>query len=215
MLKRSKYKHYSQENAPYNLIGTISCFTIPGRGQCRATSIDPRLLWIAIFAAVIAICALFLFPWPHAVLGMVLGWALLALSLIDADIYRLPDAITLPLLVLGLGATALFDPASLNQHILAAFLGWALFITIKLAYARWRGKEGLGEGDAKLMAVGGAWLGPYAISPILLISCGAALLWFAYKRISGHSVSLATKLPYGVFLSLAIFSLWLLQPWQT
>lgn len=210
---RSKCDHCGRVLAPWNLVPVISFLFQRGKSQCCDQPIDPRWLWIELLAFAIVVICMVLIPWPHAVLGMVLGWGLLALSFIDADVFRLPDVITFPLLVLGLGATAWFDPASLNQHILAAVLGWGLLMTIKIGYSWLRGREGLGEGDAKLMAVGGAWLGPYAISPILLVSCGAVLLWFLFRRIQGARVSLTTKLPYGVFLSLAIFSLWLINPW--
>ncbi|MBL4786028.1 MAG: prepilin peptidase [Cohaesibacteraceae bacterium] len=106
----------------------------------------------------------------HFAIGIQLGISFIVLCIYDIRSYRLPNFLTLPLLAGGLLLTASNDPSAFPNHVLAALLGWALFMGLMLLFRRWRGYEGLGEGDAKLMAAGGAWLGPFAIGPILLTS---------------------------------------------
>ena len=102
--------------------------------------------------------------------GLVLTWALVALTGIDLRTQLLPDSITLPLLwlglLLGLGHVLIGAP----QAILGAVLGylslWSMYWLFKLA----TGKEGMGYGDFKLLAALGAWMGAGALLPIVLLS---------------------------------------------
>ena len=91
----------------------------------------------------------------------VFGWMLLALAWIDWTHLRLPDVLTLPLLLAGLGATALLDPDDATDHALAAAIGYAALRLVSFGYLKLRGREGLGAGDAKLLAAAGgvAWAG--------------------------------------------------------
>ncbi len=88
-----------------------------------------------------------------------LGVLLLLISTIDLQSRRLPDWLTLPLLVLGLALTSVLDPSNFPFHLLAALLGFLSFYLIATFYRRVRGFDGLGLGDAKLLAAAGARLG--------------------------------------------------------
>ena len=87
------------------------------------------------------------------------GWALLALAWIDWDSMLLPDALTLPLIPAGLLATLWLEPELATDHALAAAVGYTALRGLALVYRRVRGRDGLGEGDAKLLAALGAWVG--------------------------------------------------------
>ena len=128
------------------------------------------------------------------------GWVLLALGWIDWEHFRLPDALTLPLLLAGLVVTGWLDPASLTEHALAAASAYLLFRLVAAAYRFARGRPGLGEGDAKLMAAIGAWVGLPGVSSTLLI--GASLgLAFGATRLVLKRGGMAGVIPFGPFLA--------------
>jgi leader peptidase (prepilin peptidase)/N-methyltransferase len=77
---------------------------------------------------------------------------------------------------------------------------------------RLRGREGLGQGDAKLLAAAGAWLGAVALPQVILVAALSALLVAAALRLSGRTMHAHSALPFGPFLALAIWALWLFGP---
>jgi leader peptidase (prepilin peptidase)/N-methyltransferase len=138
-----------------------------------------------------------------------LGWWLLTLGWIDSRCWLLPDVLTLPLVIAGLAAAALFDPDQLADRALGAALGYLSLLAVAALYRRLRGRDGLGRGDAKLLAASGAWLGASALPQVILFAALSALaaagcLWFAGMRLRAHSA-----LPFGPFLALATWLLWL------
>jgi leader peptidase (prepilin peptidase)/N-methyltransferase len=145
-------------------------------------------------------------------LDCLLGWWLLALAWIDVRRLILPDVLTLPLIVAGLLAAAVLDPDSLAERALGAALGYLALRAVAWAYLRLRGREGLGQGDAKLLAAAGAWLGAVALPQVILVAALSALLVAAALRLSGRTMHAHSALPFGPFLALAIWALWLFGP---
>jgi leader peptidase (prepilin peptidase)/N-methyltransferase len=143
---------------------------------------------------------------------------LCALGYIDARTRRLPDWLTLPLIALGLGVTWVLVPAHLGFHIFAAALGYLAFWSIATFYRRLRGYDGLGLGDAKLLAAAGAWLGPLSLPPVILVAPVSALATAGLLHLAGRPLSLQSSLPFGPFLGAGFILLWGLQsfgmvPW--
>ncbi len=145
----------------------------------------------------------------------VLGWGLLALALIDLEHMLLPDVLTLPLVVLGLGATALLVPDAVTEHAAGAALGWAGLRLVGLAHRRLRGHEGLGGGDAKLMAVAGAWVGAAALPWVLFLGSvlGLALLAPPALLRQGRGSWRTVRVPFGPALALGIWVMRLHGAW--
>ncbi len=139
-----------------------------------------------------------------------LGWALLVLAWIDWDNLRLPDALTLPLLVAGLGAALLLDPDRAPEHAAAAALGYLAFWLLARSYHALRGRDGLGGGDAKLLAAGGAWIGLEHLPLVVGAAALLGLLLAALQRWRGEAVGATTALPFGPGLCAAIWLGWLL-----
>jgi len=102
--------------------------------------------------------------------ALFLIWTLVALAFIDLDTTLLPDSLTLPLLWLGLLFNLDGHFASLSDAVVGAMAGygvlWAVFWLFKLA----TGKDGMGYGDFKLLAVLGAWMGWQMLPITLLLS---------------------------------------------
>jgi len=146
-------------------------------------------------------------------IGCGLGWTLLVLALIDLRCFRLPDALTLPLLVAGLIVTALVWPADLPDHLLGSVLGYTALAAIGWIYRSMRGRDGLGLGDAKLLAAGGAWVSWKALSSIVTIAAALALtVVLVTWTLRGLPPSATTRMPFGAFLAGAIWLIWLYGP---
>ncbi|MBV9784143.1 MAG: prepilin peptidase [Acidisphaera sp.] len=139
----------------------------------------------------------------------VLGWTLLALAWIDWQHFRLPDVLTLPLVLLGLGATAILQPADLVDHAAGAVAGYLAFRAIGAAYRRLRGREGLGQGDAKLLAAAGAWVGVASLPMVALVAALTGLTLAGLWRLGGRAMTATTRLPFGPCLAFALWIVWL------
>jgi leader peptidase (prepilin peptidase)/N-methyltransferase len=159
---------------------------------------------------------------------MIFFWALVALAALDAENLWLPNWITFPGIALGFILTSVLAPiddsfwlkrdtweSAAVYELLSIALAAALILAIRWIYWLIRRREGLGLGDAKLMAMLAAWLGlPGALlSFAIAILLGAALAVFlllipAAKR--NEERWSATKLPLGTFLCIGgiVSSLW-------
>ncbi|MCX7054563.1 MAG: A24 family peptidase, partial [Proteobacteria bacterium] len=136
-------------------------------------------------------------------------WALISLTVIDLDHTLLPDAITIPLLWLGLllslcwhadlQAPAPTDPSS---AILGAVFGYLVLWTVYWAFKLATGKEGMGYGDFKLLGALGAWMGWQMLPLILLLSAFAgAVIGIALILLRGRDRNV--PIPFGPYLAAA------------
>ena len=133
---------------------------------------------------------------------------LLVLSVIDFRTQLLPDAITLPLLWAGLAYQLLFQPLMLPSAVIGAMAGYVVLWSFYWLFKLVTGKEGMGHGDFKLLAVIGAWLGWQLLPAVILLSSlvgavvGISLMVF---RRHGRDV----PIPFGPYLAAAgLLSLW-------
>ncbi|MDR3452360.1 MAG: A24 family peptidase, partial [Rhodoferax sp.] len=181
------------------------------RGRCRHCNAP-----IGLFAPAMELAAVAIALWAGSVfvadtlwISCVLGWMLLALAVADWNSYRLPDGLTLPLLLIGLGATAWLWPGELTDHALAAALGYGLFRGVAWLYRRLRGRDGLGGGDAKLLAASGAWVGLAALPWVILVAALAGLALGLALAVHRRRLSARMALPFGPCLALATWLVWL------
>ncbi len=190
------------------------------RGRCRhcGARIASAHLWIELAALAVPATAALAEADPAGLWAdCVLGWTLLALGWIDWTHLRLPDALSLPLLLAGLTATALLDSAAVTDHAWAAIAGYGSLRLLATGYRRLRGREGLGGGDAKLLAASGAWVGLSGLGPVLLIAAVAGLV-AALLRGGGLRANTvvrlraATVVPLGTCLALGTWAVRLLWP---
>ena len=143
----------------------------------------------------------------------VLGGGLALASAIDLRRFRLPDAITLTLLAAGLAFAWLLQwEPSLLWRAIAAVGGYAFIRAIDIGYKAVRGRHGIGQGDAKLFAAAGAWLGPEGLPTALFYACAAALLYVAARQLSGRPLTATQRIAFGPFLSLGIWLVWVWGP---
>ncbi len=190
------------------------------RGRCRTCGapIPADLPLIEALALLGAVWTL-LVQGSTAPLGTViatlgLGYTLLALSAIDVRHLILPDALTLPLIIAGLVVTGLIAPDRLSEHGIGALVGFVALWGVGAIYRVLRGRDGIGLGDAKLLAAAGAWVGPWGLPSVLLIGSMAGLLAALVLRAAGRDVDGSTAIPFGPFLALGIWLTWLHGPVQ-
>jgi len=143
--------------------------------------------------------------WVRLLLDCVFGWTLLALASIDWRELRLPNALTLPLLAAGLAAAGLEGREAVLSGVIGALAGYATLRLVGECYLRLRGREGLGQGDAKLLAAGGAWLGWEALTWVVLFAAVLGLALAALQRARGAALTRNTAVPFGPPLALAIW----------
>lgn len=186
------------------------------RGRCRrcGAGLPPFLPAIELAALAVAATAVLALPGlPAWVLAgsLGLGFTLLAAGWIDWRHFYLPDALVLPLIPAGLAMGAALDPALLPDLAWGAGLGGIGLWAVGAAYARLRGRAGLGLGDAKLMAAAGAWVGWQGLPSVLLLGALAGLaLALAHRR--AIPLAAGTAVPFGPGLALGLWATWLLGP---
>lgn len=194
------------------LIPLFSFFRLRGRcSHCggRISGLHPA---IELAALGIAIWAAATLPGPWLGPGSVLGWGLLTLAWIDVRHWLLPDALTWPLLGLGLVTVAVMTPDALIEHIAAAGVGGGALAFVAVTYRWTREHEGLGWGDTKLLATGGAWVGLEGVAWTLVLAACGGLLFALGLVICGHRIDRTTAMPFGPFLAGAIWLVFLYGP---
>ena len=143
------------------------------RGRCSAcgSPIGRRYPLVELVSGLLSLAVIWQFgPNAQGLAALLLVWSLIALTFIDFDTQLLPDQITLPLLWLGLilNMNGLF--VDLRTAVIGAAAGylslWLVFHSFRLL----TGKEGMGYGDFKLLAMLGAWLGWQLLPQIVLVS---------------------------------------------
>ena len=133
---------------------------------------------------------------------LVLTWGLICLTLIDLDHMLLPDQITLPLLWLGLLVNINGAIVPLNEAVIGAVAGYMSLFSIFWLFKLITGKEGMGHGDFKLVALFGAWMG-WQLLPLLILMASAvgAIIGISLMVFKNHQREQA--IPFGPYLAVA------------
>lgn len=148
----------------------------------------------------------------NALLGALLGWQLLLLACLDAEHFWLPRMLTVPLIGSGLVVAGLEGADRLAECGLGAAAGFLALRLLGLAFRKLRGREGLGGGDAYLLAGGGAWVGWIALPSALVWASVSGLAYVGIRTLAGFPLARDQHVPFGVFLSLGIWLAWLYGP---
>lgn len=200
---RSRCPHCGHAIRAYENIPVLSYLFL--RGQCSSckTHISIRYPMIESICAILTAVVAWHFGFGWAALGaMFLTWSLIALTVIDYDHQLLPDNITLPFLWIGLMLSLYNIFTDVQSSIIGAVAGylvlWLVFHGFKLV----TGKEGMGYGDFKLLAMLGAWMGWQMLPAIILMSSvvgvivGVSLIMFKNHN-KNHPI------PFGPYLATA------------
>ena len=171
---------------------------------------------ILIAGASTVTASLVLLPNVYGVIGGGLAILMIAIAVIDARRFIIPDELTAAALALGFLHAVIQESDVILQALATAALRGAVvalaFFGLRVLYRRVRGREGIGLGDVKLAGVAGVWLDWGTIPIAIEIAALAALAVYAMRLLyRGGSVRPMTKLPFGLFLAPAIWLSWLLD----
>ena len=139
-------------------------------------------------------------PWIQVLLIVTLVY----LAYVDLRTFRLPDAITLPLVLSGLLYNGFSQEGLVpfQDSAIGAILGYAFLWFLNLIYRLTKKQYGIGMGDAKLLAALGAWLGWFVLPGILLMASLTGLIggfiWLQWNKQNHRSA-----FPFGPFLAIA------------
>ena len=178
------------------------------RGKCSQcqSGISIRYPIIELTSALLSVLvAYYLGVQWFTLAALLLTWALIALTMIDFDTQLLPDNITLPFLWLGLLISLLpVSDISLQDSVIGAMAGYLSLWSVYQLFKLITGKEGMGYGDFKLLAVLGAWLGWQALPLILFLSAlVGAIVGISLIVFMGRDKSI--PIPFGPYLASAGF----------
>lgn len=130
-------------------------------------------------------------------LAVVLGW----ICVVDLRSHRIPNIASLGLLTFGVALSLVSGVTAPVPALIGAVVGYGVFAMIGWVYFWQTGAEGLGLGDAKLLAAAGAWLGWPALPGLI---CVAAIAGLAYALVASRR-----RLAFGPWLAGAFWVHWI------
>jgi leader peptidase (prepilin peptidase)/N-methyltransferase len=179
-----------------------------------------REVWAAVIvlpgALAVLVFSIAVFPLTLAIVSCLLGWSMLAIAVIDARRFIIPDVLSLPAIPAGLLASGrLLEPSAGElvriDHVIGMLAGGVGLWLVRAVYFRVRQREGLGLGDVKLAAVAGAWIGWQSLSDVILLAAALALSFaIVLGLMRGKELSAAARIPFGCFLAPSIWLVWAL-----
>ncbi len=200
---RSSCPHCKHSITAVENIPVLSYLFLRGRCSSCKAPISARYPIVEFFTGILSavVVAYFGFTWVSLAM-LFLTWSLIVLSLIDYDTQYLPDTITLPLLWCGL-LFSLYNPAVTPvDAIIGAAAGYMSLWSVFQGFKFFTGKEGMGFGDFKLLAVLGAWLGwKYLLLIIILSSLVGAVFGILLIIVKGRDKNI--PIPFGPYLAAA------------
>ncbi|WP_338486622.1 A24 family peptidase [Pseudomonas trivialis] len=195
--------HCAQPIRPWENIPLLSYLMLSGRCAHCHQPISARYPLTELACAVVSVMVAwhFGFGWQAGAV-MLLSWGLLAMSLIDVDHQLLPDVLVLPLLWLGLIGNSFDLLVTLPEAFWGAVFGYMSLWTVFWLFKLVTGKDGMGYGDFKLLALLGAW-GGWQILPmtLLLSSLLGVIAGLILMRLNKTQTS--TPIPFGPYLAIA------------
>ena len=211
-MSRSVCDHCGHVLAARDLVPIASFLALRGRCRYCHAPIGGFVLFIELAAILVAGWAGMQISGWVLVATCFLGWTLLLLAVIDWRVQLLPDVLTLPLLAAGLVVAHVVSPETWPDHLIGAVAGFVALAAIALLYRRLRGREGLGLGDAKLLAALGAWVAWQGLPTVLLWGSMLGLVFALVRSMTGRGVQWSDRIPFGVFLAAGGWLVWLYGP---
>lgn len=200
----------------YENIPVISWLFLKGKcSQCK-TAISIRYPLVELSTALLSLVIASHFGVSEQTFfALLLTWGLISLTMIDFDHMLLPDQIVLPLLWLGLLLNINGTFVSLTEAVIGAAAGYLSLFSVFWLFKLLTGKEGMGYGDFKLVALFGAWFG-WQLLPLLILMASAvgAIIGISLMVFKKHGRE--QPIPFGPYLAIAgwICLLWGDGIWQ-
>lgn len=141
----------------------------------------------------------------------VLAALLVAIGWIDLRRMVIPDPLNLMLGAAGLAFVMAFRPGEIGLQIAGSILVAGSLFAVREAFHRLRGELALGLGDVKFVAAAGLWISPWLLPQLILIASVSALGYVAVASVAVGTARVGRRLPFGPFLALSTFSLFLIE----
>tara|TARA_A100001388_G_scaffold68590_1_gene48501 strand:+ start:1167 stop:1778 length:612 start_codon:yes stop_codon:yes gene_type:complete len=177
------------------------------KAKCRdcSTTIDVKYFIIELISALNFVLIFYLFGFSSTtILFFILSIGFLIIFFIDLKHFIIPNEITYPLMMLGFLKS--FDPnLNLNlfpnfiDSLIGGFFGYVIIWLVIFIYKKFRNKEGMGLGDAKLVSVIGFWFGWISIPFVIFFSSAIALIKVIPDLIKNKK-DLSSEIPFGPYL---------------
>ena len=176
-------------------------------GKCRLCKkpIDLQYFIVELISAISFVSIYYFFGLTiTALLLLILNVFFIIIFFIDLKHFIIPNVLTFSLMIIGFIKS--FDP-NLNKAIfpnyinslIGGFVGYSIIWLIIYFYKKIRKKEGMGLGDAKLMAAIGFWFGWVSIPIVIFISSFVALI-FAVPSLIKKSLQMSSEIPFGPYI---------------
>jgi leader peptidase (prepilin peptidase)/N-methyltransferase len=207
--KGSHCPHCKHPLAAWDNVPLLSWLALRGRCRYCKAPISVQYPLVELLTGILSAIVIWHFgATPQGAAGLVFTWVLIAAAGIDFRTQLLPDALTLPLMWLGLLLALVPTFVGVREAVLGAALGYLALWSVYWIFKLLTGKDGMGYGDFKLFAAAGAWMGYAALLPIILVAAlSGAIIGILLLKARGqdHSVPFA----FGPFLAIAMW-IWLL-----
>ena len=189
----------------YDNIPLISFLILKARCRDCSTTIDVKYFIIELISALNFVLIFYLFGFSSTtILFFILSIGFLIIFFIDLKHFIIPNEITYPLMMLGFLKS--FDPnLNLNlfpnfiDSLIGGFLGYIIIWLVIFIYKKFRNKEGMGLGDAKLVSLIGFWFGWISIPFVIFFSSAIALIKVIPDLIKNKK-NLSSEIPFGPYL---------------
>jgi leader peptidase (prepilin peptidase)/N-methyltransferase len=184
----------------YENIPVVSWLVLRGRCRTCGARISPIYPVVEAITGAVFVAGYFIYgPTPLLAARLLFATAMIVLFFIDLRHHILPNIITLPGIAIGFALSLVLPPGWVSA-LIGLIAGAALLFSIAEAYYRWRGIEGLGMGDVKMLAMIGAFLGwQLMLVTLVLASFAGSLVGIGLIATGRGGMKLA--LPFGTFLA--------------
>lgn len=202
--QRSRCPHCGSRIRWYDNIPLISYLILRGRCRDCGARISLQYPLVELTSGILALLSYV--KWGSSVDAFVYYFffsALLVASLIDLKFFIIPDVITLPGIVLGIGSSLFREEIDPIRSVAGAVVGFLVPLGIYLYYVKIRKMEGLGFGDVKLLTFIGSVTGIYGVLASLFLGSVVGLLFALPSIVRYRNVQFV--IPFGPFLSLGCF----------
>ena len=189
----------------YDNIPLLSFILLKGKCRCGKSKISLQYFIVELVSAISFVLIYYFYGVSiTTLLLIILTIFFIIIFFIDLKHYIIPNELTFPLMLIGFIKS--FDP-NLNQSLfpnyinslIGGFFGYSIIWSIIFFYKTLRKKEGMGLGDAKLIAVVGFWFGWFSIPFTIFISSMVALI-FSIPSLINKTKDMSTQIPFGPFI---------------
>lgn len=200
-LARSACARCQRQLSWYENIPVLSYLVLGGRCRSCRQPISIRYPIVELLTAVMFAAAMWHYgPGPLLASRLIFGCMLIVLFAIDLEHHLLPNAITLPGIIVGL-AFSVINPPGWVSSLIGIAVGGGVLWAIAEGYYRLRHEEGLGMGDVKMLAMIGAFLGwQLTLVTLMMASFAGSIVGVGF--IIAQRGGMKYALPFGTFLAM-------------